>query len=118
MLAGGKPQLEDAKGFELLKLSLVGQDIEIRLTKRKKDRTSAANRYYWGVIIPMLAEFCGMTREETHDALKHKLLIDRTDEGLPRVRSTCSLTTEEFSRYLDGCIQLAGEIGLIIPDPK
>jgi hypothetical protein len=43
----------------------------------------------------MSSEFTGHTRDEIHDALKHKFLVERTDAALPRVRSTTSLTTRD-----------------------
>ncbi len=113
----GRPVLDDAPGFQRLKESLDGQDIEIILRKRRKDRSSQANRFYHGVVVKLLSEHTGHTPSETHDILKYRFLIDREDERLPRVRSTASLDTAEFARYLEDCIQLAAEMGVVIPDP-
>ena len=114
----GKPILEAPEDFGRLKQSLEGHDIEIILRKRRKDRSTPQNRYYWGCVIRTLSEFTGHSPEEVHESLKHKFLIEHGDEQLPRVKSTASLDTAEFARYVDDCIRLAAEFGCIIPDPN
>lgn len=117
-IENGRPVLELPDEFQRLKESLNGEQIEITLRKRRKDRTSPQNRFYHGVVVKYLSEFTGHTAEEIHESLKHRFLIERGDEALPRVRSTSSLDTQEFARYIDDCIQLAAEFGCIIPDPQ
>jgi hypothetical protein len=113
----GKLKLDNRQGFSRLVQMLEGREIEIRLAKRRKARSSPQNRFYWGVLIRMMSEHTGHLPDEVHEGFKHHFLVDRIDTGLPRVRSTSSLTTEEFSRYVDDCVQLSAEMGVIVPDP-
>jgi len=71
----------------------------------------------------MLAEHLGYQADEMHEALKFKFLRVAGDEdeveGLPRVRSSASLSTVEFTAYVENVVTWAGaEFGLDIPDPS
>jgi len=48
-----------------------GKRIEINIEKSQKKRSSFQNRYYWGVIVAMLADHTGYTKEEMHEILKY-----------------------------------------------
>lgn len=85
-----------------------------------KVRTIQQNKYYWAVIVDMLAEHCGMTDEEMHESLKDKFLsIYDPAIDLKRIRSTTELNTMEFIEYNERIKRWASEFfGLVIPDPK
>jgi hypothetical protein len=100
---------------------LRNQEVEISIGRRRRKRSSRQNRYYWGVIIPMLQEASGYgTPEEMHDALRMYFLRERTDTGLPSLRSTSDLSTTETEEYYAQCRQLGAEMfdGLYIPLPN
>jgi hypothetical protein len=62
---------------------LRNQEVEISIGRRRRKRSSRQNRYYWGVIIPMLQEASGYgTPEEMHDALRHVLFARAHRYGL------------------------------------
>lgn len=80
-------------------------------------RSGQANRFYWGVVIPTLAEHWGYTKDELHDALKWKFLrVDNPDFPMPTVRSTATLTTEEFQEYVNQVRRLGEEDGCVVLD--
>jgi hypothetical protein len=114
----GKLHLVDRPAFDRHAMDFEDSEVELRLQKRKKDRTSAQNKYYWKVVVAYIAEETGDSKEAVHEGLKHRFLIDRDDKMLPRVRSTTSLTTSEMARYIDDCVQLAAEYRIVIPDPQ
>lgn len=114
----GRLVLDRREDFASLIQKLDGQEIDITLRKRRRVRSLSANGYYWGVLVPILSEHTGYDPEEMHGALKQRFLTDHTDERLPRVRSTSSLDTNEFAVYIDACIRLAAEMGVIIPEPQ
>lgn len=114
IIADHRIQLGDAAAFSQQIRRLEGCQIEIRLAKRKKIRSLDANAYYWGVCIKYLAEYTGYEPDELHDALKARFLTDNSGK-LPRVRSTASLDTKEFSEYVDNVIRVAAEPGVVIP---
>lgn len=112
----GRIVLNDPHSWQRLINSLDGHDIEVGMARRRKVRSLNANSFYWAVVIELIAAHCGMLPEETHDALRMKFLTDHTGE-IPRVRSTATLDTKEFGEYVDHCIQLGAELGVVIPNP-
>lgn len=70
------------------------------ITERKKFRTNPQNRYYFGVLIPIIAEWSGNKKDDVHEYLKAKFLFDKSRK-IPRIKSTTELSTKEFSQYWD-----------------
>ncbi len=83
--------------------SLAGLKVDVQIRKRKERRSTKANSFYWSVIVPAIAEASGMTNEEAHDALKFHFLQEPGDGPLRKIRSTASLSVEEFSAYTERC---------------
>lgn len=102
----------------------IGRRLQVVISPFKGElRSLALNRYYWGIVLELLAEHCGYTREEMHEALKFKFLRMEAESdvrfGLPKVGSTAQLTNAEFLRYLEDVrIFAATELGLYIPEPN
>ena len=112
--------MEARTAFQALIQKLDGKDIELSLRRRQKRRSLNQNSYYWGVVIPLIGEFCGYDKDDMHFNLKQMFLRDREHEehGLIRVRSTVGLSTTEFNDYVEQCVRWAvTELGVIIPDP-
>lgn len=98
-----------------------GHEVEVVVRKPKRQRSSQANRWYWGCILAMVGEYCGYEPEDAHSAMKWLFLRRPADVvGAPdTVRSTASLSTEEFSDYCERIRRWAAtELGLDIPDPS
>jgi len=101
--------------------SLEGQKVEIIVRKRRSKRSDQQNRYYWGVVVQILAEHCGYSPEEMHEALKEKFLgtWERDEHGLVKRKSTTTLSVDEFIRYTNEVIRWAAEnLTVYIPDPQ
>ena len=96
-----------------------GKRVEIVIKPYKPRRSNPQNRYYHGVIIPVLAEYFGYTHDEMHDAIKIHFLQRAPESGKPfTVGSTAKLTTEQFKQLTDDIkIWAATEYGVFIPDP-
>jgi len=91
------------------------------ISKRKKTRSLNENKYYWGVIIPLLGDYCGYDKDEMHDALKWKFLqVDGIKPGMPpTVRSTSDLSTIEFEQLMSTIRMWASkELGVYVPSPN
>ena len=85
---------------------------------KKKVRSLDQNAYYWGVVIELMSDETGFTTEEMHEALKQKFLMIEKN-GMKFPRSTSSLTTGEFSEYVEKCKMFAAEwLGIFIPDAE
>ena len=107
--------------------TLAGQDIDITVRKAT-NRSNQQNRYYWGGVIPVVAEGLRqmgirMTAEQTHDLLKYRFLKIEfvTDDGevLQSMGRSKDLDTAEFNQYIEDIKQWAGEyLHIEIPEPN
>lgn len=91
-------------------------------------RSDPQNRYYFGIVVPMVQEGIKhlgtqLTKEETHEFLKarfHSSELVNADTGqvehIPR--STTIMNKEAFSNYIGEIQQFASEfLNIVIPDP-
>lgn len=84
-----------------------------------KGRSSAANRYYWGVVLALIAAHLGYRSEELHEALKAKFR-GREDitTGLTIARSTRT-NSPDFWDYIAQIREWSHAfLGLYIPEPN
>lgn len=79
--------------------ALEGKKVELIVKKYTKRRSLNQNNYYWGAIIPMIADYTGMIDEEVHEAMRLMFLKDKSKK-LETVKSTSELSKGEFAEYL------------------
>ena len=100
--------------------------LDIVVRKVKKDRSGYQNRYYFSVVVGLIAEHTGMDPMDTHDVLKQMFLNrvvympvkDRLREVVIS-GSTSLLKTDEFEQYLERIRRWASaELSIVIPDPN
>jgi hypothetical protein len=93
-------------------------NIEIKRYYPKKDRSNEQNRYMWGVVYRLLADYTGHSPEEIHEAMKYEFLLSR-ESKLKVPRSTADLSTIEMEDYLSRVREFASlELGVYIPEPN
>lgn len=97
---------------------LEGKEISLTLKRWAENRSSSANKYYWGVVLAVFAEELGYEPENLHHELKRKFLAVDPDAPLIQVRSTADLSTQEFAEYIDRVVRFAAEWGCVIPDAE
>lgn len=98
---------------------MLNAPVDITIRRHRKTRSDRQHRYYFGVVVAVLAEFTGYTSDEMHDALKWKFLRVDPESLLPTVRSTTSLTTVEFEDFLELVrAWAAADLGVVIPLPN
>ena len=114
----GKLSFNNLQQFTDYLKSLGEKSVEIIVRKIIRIRSNNQNRYYWGVVVPLLVNATGYTTEEMHEALKMLFLKDLTRK-IPTLRSTADLTTTEFEDYL-GKVRMwaAQELSCVIPEPN
>lgn len=103
-----------------------GTKLDITIRKHKTKRTSDQNAYYWGIVIPILADFFGHDDPEAvHEDLKLKFnpIQSRINLGKNIGDSTTKLSTIEFFSAEDSyvnriCRWAASEYSIFIPPPK
>ncbi len=96
--------------------------IGVRFEVIREKRSSAQNRYWHGIVIPLFAEHCGYEFDEMKDALALKLIPkELTDMDTGEVRTvpghTSELNTKQFKELIERAQQLAAEMGIYVPDP-
>lgn len=91
--------------------------VEVVIRPHKQKRSDQASRYYFGVVIALIAEHCGYEKDEMHELLAMRFLRIEDDPvtGSPRRKHTPETDTAEFSAYVDRCIQFGAELDVYIP---
>ena len=107
-----------------------GKQIVIKIEKFKKKRSTQQNRFYYGVIIPIVQNCLKeaghiMTSESTHDLIKLKFLKEAlfvnetTGEVIERIKSTTELSTSQFIDLLAEINNFTFEyFGVTLPSPN
>jgi hypothetical protein len=116
----GRLVLDDPSRFHAHLRGLDKKRVEVVVRRQRRIRSLDQNRYYWGVVVKMLADGFGYEPEEMHEALKFQFLRVPSAEGRPleTVRSTASLSTVEFMDYIAAVQRwAAAEYCICIPDP-
>jgi hypothetical protein len=101
--------------------SFEGENITVRIDKRKPPRTLPQNAYLWGVVYSTIGDFTGYSPEELHYELEDLLHL-RTytdDHGNRRVKPSSQMSIDELSEYI-GKVKLWAwhTLNLYIPDPN
>jgi hypothetical protein len=110
--------------------SFEGQNVTVTIQKTKKTRSNPQNRFYYGVVVPIMQQCLKdagylMTNEQIHEMLKLRflkesiLVNEETGEYLERIKSTTELSTIEFMQYILEIQKFAVEyFNTVIPDPN
>ena len=84
-----------------------GFEIKKKLTD--KQRSSPQNRYFHGVVLPILADHTGYTDDEMKAICKWKF----------KIKSTSELSTAEFEQFCSNIRQWASlELSAWVPEPN
>lgn len=102
-------------------LQTLPEEVQITVSKIKKDRSLPQNAYLWSGVYPPLAEHLGYTNEEMHEICKSKFNFEMIHVGKDEVRvvkSTAGLNTISFNKYISDIVIWASlEFGVIITEP-
>lgn len=91
--------------------------INIGKNRRNKTRSDQENRYYWGVVLPLISDHTGETTEDLHDHFRVRFLMH--GDKFQRPRSTTSLTISEFEDYLSKIRMFAiQDLNVFVPLPN
>jgi len=104
---------------------LDGTHLDVTIRKHKEKRTNDQNRYYFGVVIPILADFFGHdSAEAMHEDLKLKFnpVDSKLDKSKKIGGSTTKMSTVDFysaeNSYIERIVRWASiEYSIYIPPP-
>jgi len=98
--------LDDLDGFMVhLGRWSPGEPLELIVRKPRKSSSDPQRRYYYGVVMAMLSEETGHTKEEMHWYFKCKYLGSKDADGIWDVPSINDLSTSEMEEYVFSLIQ-------------
>lgn len=107
-----------------------GKDVIVTIERKRNKRSDNQNRYYWGVVVPLVADGIKNTwgdpvsHETAHELLKSQFLFwekvsEYSGEIMRLPKSTTECTTTELEEYMEQCRQFAFEwFGVTIPMPN
>lgn len=123
----GKLRIADRLKLNKILDQYNGSQVVVTIRPPKAIRSSSANRYYWGIVVKVIADNTGNDSIEVHEYMKSLFLkrqlklVDAQGEVISQTEgslSTTSLSTADFYEYIE-CIRrfAAEELHLTIPDP-
>lgn len=107
---------------EYLRYDVPGK-VEVIIRKPKNKRTLPQNKYYWSVIVEMISNETGNSKDDIHKLLKYEFLSEVADipsgEEYLYIRSSTELTTIEWEDYNKKCRMWASDnLNMFIPKPN
>ena len=101
---------------------LEGQDIDLTIEKHRNNRSTRQNKYFYGVIVKMLSDELGYTKDEMADIVKGKFLSEEIKVGNDIIRYTKSstlLNTLDFESLMTDIREWASaELNIFLPLPN
>lgn len=95
-----------------------GNAYVVEIQRAKQKRSLSQNRYYFGVIVSLVSQSTGYSKEEMHQELT-KMFLGYERNGKYFVRSTKDLDKGEAEKYFDKCRHWAmEELNIHIPLPN
>ena len=102
---------------------------EILIRQVKRTRSLDANAYYWSAIATVFADWLreqwgdpNITKEQAHEVLKRTILGMKekyiSDVKIEILPDSKTLSVEEFSAYIEGCIKFLAEFAGIVVVPS
>lgn len=100
-----------------------GKYIEFQIVRHRQKRSLNQNAFYWGVVVPLVAEAIGESDPESvHEAMKAKLnyyMVTAKGRDIRVPMSTADLSTVDFEAYLERIRQWGARFfSLNIPLPN
>lgn len=112
--------------------SFEGKEIELTIERKRKKRSNPQNRYYWGVVMPILQSGLKEATGEVRDinsihyqivlplfSPKREIINKETGEVVSESKSSSEMTTSEFSEFVMEIQKWGSEfLSVDIPSPN
>jgi len=99
-----------------------GKDIQWEVKKVTEKRSNPQNRYYWAVVIPMVADHMGdKNYDYVHEVLlelcapRKQYVIESTGQVIHYIIRSSAMSVDEFREYIDRIQMEFAQDGCIIP---
>lgn len=117
----GKLKLHSKEHFQKVIAGMEGQ-VMVSIESMRSQRTDRQNAWYWGQVLPLIAEFTGHTSEELHEIYKRMFLPKRVvkykDKEIVMAGSTTTQSISEFGEYIERILAEAASLGVVVPEPR
>ena len=123
-IKGGKLSLENPDRFSEYLASLEDKEVCLWVRKAEYARSIPQNKYYWGVIVRMVADEMGIIPDEAHEFLKGLFLkvgVEANGRRWEVTKSTADLSIADFVDYTEKCRMWAAQMDTLninIPLPN
>jgi len=84
----GKPVLADSEKWFLHLCTLDGKECEFIARKKSKRKTNKENKYFRGIVVPLIAQHCGYTNDKAFGVLQQKFFLYEDEKGVKYIKST------------------------------
>lgn len=116
-LSAGKEEF--ARGMRSMKRRM---KVEVIVREAKSRRSNAANRYYWGVVLKLIADYTGDDVNSIHEFVKMKFLRPREirilGETFAAPASSSELDSQQFHEFVEQVRKFAAtELSIETPEP-
>lgn len=92
--------------------------VTILIERKKRGKSKEQLGYYWGVVLPYIAEHTGHSADELHEIFKRLFLKNKhfwRGNELTTIGSTQSLSSNEMAEFITNVIHEAAEMEIEIP---
>lgn len=108
---GNKVVFKDRPGFDNHLIPLDGKDMHLVLKDISKERSRQEEKFYRGVVVPMIADEMCIPQQEAHEIMA-KLFLTIEEQSpvgyrFERVQSTTELSDKAYREYWNQCIRWA-----------
>lgn len=127
VIEGGKLRVKHREAFEQSMRQFKDGEVSVTIARQSATRSEQQNRWYWGVVLKVLAEHTGYTVDEMHEYCKDRFnakaitIVDANGEVKDEQRigqTTTRLNKITFGEYCESIrMWAAADLHLDIPDP-
>jgi hypothetical protein len=125
----GRLHPETARKVAAAIAALSGKWVTVTVAERKAKRSGKQNKYYWGVVLPLVTQAMRdagnvVDEEEVHEFLKRDVgrLVKRITEpdGTVRfvTRSSAELSVDEWEKLMEIIRAWAAQFDIVVPLPN
>lgn len=124
-----KLHINNRKAFIADLKRFAGKSVEIVVKLKRSTRSSNQNRYYWGIVIPLVMQGLielghDVNKQETHEFIKanfnyEEIVNKDTGELFRMTKSTSRLNKNDFGVMIEKLKVFASEyLNVYIPEPN